>query len=53
MKRSSLFAEPDECASNPCQNDAQCIDKNLDVTCVCKPGFNGKYCESGNSDGYL
>ncbi len=35
----------DECASNPCANGAECIDKTDDFECVCPEGKTGKYCQ--------
>ncbi|XP_071493021.1 uncharacterized protein [Diadema antillarum] len=37
--------ETDECASNPCTNDATCIDDFAGYTCRCHPGFTGVWCE--------
>ncbi|POI20957.1 hypothetical protein CIB84_015296 [Bambusicola thoracicus] len=34
-----------ECHSNPCQNDATCLDKIGGFTCLCMPGFKGVHCE--------
>ena len=33
------------CESNPCQNDAACIDDASPdkYTCMCRPGFSGKF----------
>jgi len=35
----------DECASEPCQNDATCLDGINSFTCDCLPGFTGRLCE--------
>lgn len=35
----------DECASNPCLNNATCNDEINNFTCDCQPGFNGRLCE--------
>ena len=37
----------DECASDPCQNNATCVDLINEFRCDCVPGFNGTLC--GNS----
>ena len=39
------FADIDECASTPCENDATCKDGVNSYTCECKDGFTGKNCE--------
>ena len=36
----------DECATNPCQNGAQCVDGTAQYTCICEPGFEGLQCET-------
>lgn len=33
----------DECASNPCQNQAKCEDKVNDYFCDCYPGYTGNF----------
>lgn len=35
--------EINECESQPCLNDADCVDKFLEYSCDCNPGFNGKF----------
>ena len=40
----------DECASDPCQNNATCVDLINEFRCDCIPGFNGTLC--GNSKAY-
>uniref|UniRef100_A0A8C0G0P6 Crumbs cell polarity complex component 2 n=1 Tax=Chelonoidis abingdonii TaxID=106734 RepID=A0A8C0G0P6_CHEAB len=35
----------DECASNPCQNGAICLDRVNEYNCFCVPGFQGNRCE--------
>lgn len=32
----------DECGSNPCFNNATCLDDINGYTCVCLPGYSGK-----------
>jgi hypothetical protein len=34
----------DNCASNPCQNNATCTDGVDDYACNCRPGWSGKNC---------
>lgn len=36
----------DECESEPCQNDGQCIDEANGYRCECLAGFSGVRCES-------
>ena len=40
-----VIFETDECASNPCQNDATCIDLVADYNCSCAIGYLGINCE--------
>lgn len=37
-----------ECESNPCQNNATCIDKVDSYTCNCPFDWTGSHCEIGN-----
>lgn len=39
----SCLTETDECSSNPCSNNATCIDAYNSYTCTCQPGYTGKY----------
>lgn len=34
-----------DCASNPCNNDATCVEVAEGYKCVCQPGFTGTNCE--------
>ena len=36
----------EECASSPCQHNAQCIDDVDGFTCNCTGGYHGPLCES-------
>ena len=51
MKNNFVFyanlLDMDECASDPCQNNATCDDLINEFRCDCVPGFNGTLC--GNS----
>ena len=35
----------DECAGDPCQNGATCVDGIAQYTCMCHPGYEGVDCE--------
>ncbi|XP_053372974.1 uncharacterized protein LOC123561094 [Mercenaria mercenaria] len=41
-----LIPDVDECLSNPCQNDATCVDGIDKFTCDCAPGYDGTTCEN-------
>ena len=44
-----LIVERDECVPNPCSKNAlYCVDKFAAYQCVCRTGFTGKRCQSGN-----
>lgn len=42
-----ILVELDECASNPCQQAAPCLDLINQYECVCPPGYTGANCETG------
>lgn len=42
------LTETDECASDPCQNGATCVDGVAGFTCDCTEGFEGDLCGLGN-----
>ena len=35
----------DECAVDPCENGATCVDGINDFVCECVPGFEGRNCQ--------
>uniref|UniRef100_A0A8C9YVE4 Protein eyes shut homolog n=1 Tax=Sander lucioperca TaxID=283035 RepID=A0A8C9YVE4_SANLU len=37
--------DTDECSSNPCQNQGNCVDRVNSYSCDCKIGFSGLNCE--------
>uniref|UniRef100_A0A7N6AEQ0 Protein eyes shut homolog n=1 Tax=Anabas testudineus TaxID=64144 RepID=A0A7N6AEQ0_ANATE len=37
--------DTNECSSNPCQNQGECVDRVSSYSCNCKMGFSGLYCE--------
>jgi len=39
-----------ECESNPCLNNATCVDQIASFSCTCSIGFTGTYCESNIND---
>ena len=41
-------AEILECASDPCLNDATCVEQVNGYECQCPEGFVGTNCETGN-----
>ena len=46
---SLIIADIDDCADQPCQNGATCIDAVNDYTCNCVDGYTGKNCNIGKS----
>lgn len=42
--------ETDECASNPCDNGATCVDLFLDFRCDCVLGWEGPRCQGNIND---
>jgi len=47
-----IFADIDECASDPCQNGGSCKDYVNYFTCSCPPRYYGVYCETSKSITY-
>ena len=42
-----------ECASDPCLNDATCVEQVNGYECQCPAGFVGTNCETGNQTFFL
>ena len=42
-----LILDINECASSPCQNEAECNDEVDGYMCVCVQGFTGTHCQTG------
>lgn len=42
-----LPSDIDECASNPCQNGAACVDQIDGYNCTCLAGYIGTNCQTG------
>ena len=40
-----LSTDIDECASQPCKNNATCTDRVDGYNCICPPSFSGTQCE--------
>ena len=43
-----FFSDINECANNPCQNGATCVNLQGSYRCDCKSGYSGSNCETGN-----
>ena len=46
---SLIIVDIDDCAGQPCQNGATCIDAVNDYTCNCVDGYTGKNCGIGKN----
>ena len=42
-----LSIDIDECLSEPCANNASCVDAVNGYTCQCEEGFTGQDCRTG------
>ncbi|KAJ8040295.1 Sushi, von Willebrand factor type A, EGF and pentraxin domain-containing protein 1 [Holothuria leucospilota] len=40
------ITETNECSSEPCLNEGECINRVNGFSCTCKAGFAGTYCET-------
>ncbi|RDD45648.1 Deleted in malignant brain tumors 1 protein [Trichoplax sp. H2] len=40
-----------QCSTNPCGQQATCINQNYGFSCLCPPGFHGKNCSEKATDG--
>jgi hypothetical protein len=47
IKIYDLFADINECASNPCENGGSCTDNVNGYSCTCIGGYTGINCETG------
>jgi len=50
FSESIIVQEIDECLSNPCQNNASCVDGKYSYTCTCLPGYSGTHCETDSNE---
>jgi len=46
---SEIFADVDECASNPCQNGGTCNNGENQYTCTCTVGYTDTHCDVGKA----
>ena len=46
----SSFSDIDDCASDPCENNATCTDGVNNYTCACMAGYEGYNCSIGKLD---
>ncbi|NXB54087.1 FA7 factor, partial [Leucopsar rothschildi] len=45
-----IYSDPNQCASNPCQNGGICDDQFQDYVCRCPVEYEGKSCEKAVAD---
>ena len=48
-----FYVDIDECSSDPCKNEATCIDGVNMFSCFCAQGFTGPLCDIGQSSNYI
>ena len=48
-----IFSDIDECASDPCQNNATCVDLINEFRCDCVPGFNETLCDNSKTNYFI
>ena len=41
-----IFADINDCASNPCRNGGSCLDGNNWYMCICRAGYTGQNCQT-------
>lgn len=46
----SLFVDINDCAGDPCENGASCVDEVDGYRCDCVPGYEGNQCEISRSN---
>jgi len=44
-----LTGNPEQCSSNPCQNNTTCVNGVFSYRCDCPVGYEGTNCQSGSS----
>ena len=45
-----MFADINECISDPCLESGTCVDDVNGYTCICAAGFTGSHCETSKSN---
>ena len=41
------LSDINECSSNPCENNATCVDQVTGYTCTCQAGYTRNHCDIG------
>lgn len=47
VQRIILYLDIRECDTNPCMNNARCVELAGSYECVCQPGYSGINCAKG------